>query len=423
MKSVHLRIGIALFFCLALTLGAFAQQLEDDQVTQAALAGAHPTTRKVGPRGHLNGEAHARFGIFGIDSIPNFNGQFFTPGIDFLGNFNSHWYYNTVGNPPQMGGTTTISAPIIPVTLDLRNFDGSPRFVGGKPLISHAEQFVTPVLNSPVFANANWESSSTPTQITDAVQRAEYFGSAKDSWHTLLSPSVKQSQTMTLIRGTYRFALNGDGSCCLFVLIDFGTFVNKLFPATVPIDNTTVIGAAELAGDMTTSDITSLLFPNAFLYDGDPSNCCVLGFHSFDFEPGDASNKNRERFYVMDYSSWITEGVFDPSFTDVTALSHEIAELYNDPFVSFDAIHNLTPWWLAPNGVCQNNLETGDVIEGLSNATYPITMNGFTYHPQNEALLQWFEFQVPSDAYKGAYSFPNRTVLTAPSIPQNFGCQ
>jgi len=26
-----------------------------------------------------------------------------------------------------------------------------------------------------------------------------------------------------LIRGTYRFALNADGSCCAFVLIDPGT--------------------------------------------------------------------------------------------------------------------------------------------------------------------------------------------------------
>ena len=422
MRSAYLRIGFAVLSCFALTVSA--SQKINDQVTAAALAGAHPHTKAVGPRGNMNGEAHVRFGIFGIDSIPNFNGQFFAAGVDSNGVFNSHWYYNTVGNPPQLGGTTAINAPIIPVTLDLRDFDGSPRFVGGQPLISRADPFVTPVLNSPVFANANWETSGTPTQVTDAVQRAEYWGSAKSDWHTVLTPSVKTTRTMTLIRGTYRFALNADGTCCLFVLIDADTFVNKLFPTTVPVDNTTVIGAAELAGDMTTNDMTTTLFPNAFLYfNGDPNNCCVLGFHSFDFEPGDDSNKNRERFYVMNYSSWISPGLFGPSFTDVTALSHEIAETFNDPFVAFDGIHDITPWWLAPNGQCQNDLETGDVIEGLSNATYPITMNGFTYHPQNEALLQWFEFEVPSDAFQGAYSFPNRSVLTRPSAPQNAGCQ
>jgi hypothetical protein len=47
---------------------------------------------------------HARFGIPNIDST----------------NPNQHWYTNTVGNPPQMGGTTTINAPMVPVSLEGR---------------------------------------------------------------------------------------------------------------------------------------------------------------------------------------------------------------------------------------------------------------------------------------------------------------
>lgn len=63
------------------------------------------------------------------------------------------------------------------------------------------------------------------------------------------------------------------------------------------------------------------------------------------------------------------------------------------------------------------------MIEDLPDATYPITMHGFTYHPQNEALLQWFEFQQPpSTAIDGAYSYPDESVLTGPSAPQNPGC-
>ena len=54
---------------------------------------------------------------------------------------------------------------------------------------------------------------------------------------------------------------------------------------------------------------------------------------------------------------------------------------------------------------------------------FPITMpNNFTYHPQNEALLQWFEFQSPSTAINGAYSYPDITTLTALSAPQKAGC-
>jgi hypothetical protein len=226
---------------------------------------------------------------------------------------------------------------------------------------------------------------------------------------------------MVLRRGTYQFALNGDGTCCFFILVDFNTFVNALFPA-VASDTTTPIGAAENAGEVTTKDISTFLFPNVFLFDS--SGCCVLGFHSYDFEPATDKNKFVEQRYVMNYSSWISPGIFGAGFTDVTATSHELSETFNDPFVASDGIHNVTPWWLSPNGNCQNNLEDGDVVEGLPNATFPITMpNGFTYHPQNEALLQFFTRQVPSSAIDGAFSYPNESVLTGPSAPQRAFCQ
>jgi hypothetical protein len=42
-------------------------------------------------------------------------------------------------------------------------------------------------------------------------------------------------------------------------------------------------------------------------------------------------------------------------------------------------------------------------------------IDGFVYHPQNEALLQWFQRKKPSDALDGAYSFPDETLLTSPA--------
>jgi hypothetical protein len=103
-------------------------------------------------------------------------------------------------------------------------------------------------------------------------------------------------------------------------------------------------------------------------------------------------------------------------------VSHEISETFNDPFVVSDGKHNLTPWWLSPNGNCQDDLEVGDVIEGLRNASNPIKMNGMTYHPQNEALLPWFEFQSPSSAIDGAYSYPDEGTLTTLSPIELPGC-
>ena len=89
-----------------------------------------------------------------------------------------------------------------------------------------------------------------------------------------------------------------------------------------------------------------------------------------------------------------------------------MTETFNDPFVN-----NATPWYLAPNGNCQNNLETGDAIEGLPNAEYPITLHGTVWHPQNEALLQWFAGVTPSNAIDHAYSYPDPTVLTSAAVP------
>ena len=255
----------------------------------------------------------------------------------------------------------------------------------------------------------------------DAVQRAEYYNKMRPDWHTLLNPSLKTSRVMTLVRGTYRFALNQDGTCCAYVLVDSAAFANALFPPTYPVDDSTVMGAAEKAGDVTTKDISTFLFPNTFLYTG--SECCALGYHTFDLEPGDASNGNKQRQYVMNYSSWITPGLFGPAFLDDTALSHEMAELFNDPFVASDGIHGITPWWLAPNGNCQDNMETGDVIEGIPQAVFPVTMpNGYTYHPQNEALKQWFGQEDPSSALGGAWSYPNQNTLMGPATVQPFKC-
>ena len=401
----------------AFAISGFAQsassQLADDQVPlDYASTHGKPDFKTHVPHSHAN-DGHTSHGIPFIDSLLNFSGDYHAAGVDSNGVPQSKWTYNMIGQMPQHGGTTVINAPIVPVNVDLLNTDGSVRFH------LDATQYVNNVVNSPVFQNSVYTSSSTPTQFTDAVQRAEFDKSAKSDWHTLLNPSVKPARTMRIPRGTYKFATYSDGSIA-YVLVDYNTFGNLLFPS-VPTDTTTPIGAAENAGDITTKDFSTFLFPNIYLFEG--NLCCVLGYHSYDYEPGDDTKQIAEKRYVVDYSSWISPGIFRGGFQDITALSHEVAEAYNDPFVASDGLHNITPWWQAPNGNCQNDLEVGDVIEGLPRSVYPITMNGFTYHPQNEALLQWFEFQGSSDALGGAYSYPDTTTLTALSAPQKAGCQ
>jgi hypothetical protein len=137
---------------------------------------------------------------------------------------------------------------------------------------------------------------------------------------------------MALIEGTYFFALNNNGSCCAFVLVDIDVFSNELFPPTRPADNSSVIGAAEVAGEITSKDVSTFFFPSTYLYfNFDPNQCCVLGFHGGDIEPGDASNGNRARFFVLNYSSRVSAGLFTGGFQDVMAHSHEVAETFTTP--------------------------------------------------------------------------------------------
>jgi hypothetical protein len=412
----------------ALVRAQAAPGMADDQLPITFTLNAHPHTVRAGSTADGGGVLGSRSNgsLLGIDSVVNWSSYFYFPGVDSNGFPQFTWQYTMVGNAPfstgnddeMQGETTRIAAPVVPVIVDLRNFDGSPRFFNGHRLISDPTQFVVPVLRSPVFSNSSYTSSEGRTQFVDAIQRAEFFHKADDEWHTLLRPRFAAARTMVLIRGTYRFAPNPDGSCCFFILVNEADFVNALFPATAT-DTTTPIGAAENAGDIRTRDISTFLFPNTFLYTrNNPNNCCIIGFHTYDLEPGGADNGFRERRYVVNYSSWINSAVFgDPTFGDVSALSHEMAEIFNDPFVN-----NATPWWLSPNGNCQNNLETGDVIEGLPNAQFPIVLNGFTYHPQNEALLQWFAGVTPSSAISGGYSYPDTNVLTSANVSQNFAC-
>src|SRR5947209_1289044 len=72
--------------------------------------------------------------LLGIDSVPNWSSYFYDPGFDSNDFTQFTWPYTMIGGSPfanednDGGRTTTIGAPIVPVNIDLRNFDGSPRF-------------------------------------------------------------------------------------------------------------------------------------------------------------------------------------------------------------------------------------------------------------------------------------------------------
>jgi hypothetical protein len=295
--------------------------------------------------------------------------------------------FGMVGTDPSLGSaTTTVPVALIPVRFvfaDGRSLDGTPT--------------VPTILASPIFQNVSYTSGTT--QFGDAIMRAEFWPSVSTTspdWHVLLgTPTVYPTQVID-VPANQASEVVGSQSHKLTARIDYRWFVdrvnetlNKLHipPTALPIFHTY----------------------NSFLALKDL--CCIAGYH-FVTKNTFANGNQLVQTGIVD--NWVDHGIFRDGFEDIDVLSHEVSEWLNDPFT-----HNPVPAFGGGNIACQNNLETGDFIatQAPPNENTLITLSGFTYHLQNEALLPWFSREVPSSAIGGAYSYPDPTVLTSPSAP------
>lgn len=358
--------------------------------------------------------------LVGLNTVPTFAGAFASP-FPSIDGFQSDGFttvspFVMIGNNPQFGGTTTIPANITTVSLQLLNP------TGGVAATVPFAPFEDLMEDSPNFRDSNY--SVGRTQFGDAVQRAEFFNVMGPDWHTKLSPNIVNRASIQVpptveiqfADGTiitvpgYITTTAADGSTVVFMLdllfslLDFNQAVNDIN-----------------GGMFNTNAINYHAYPNTFLFSvvdekGD-TTCCVAGFHEYIFDPTQFPVPR----WIYAFTPWISPGIFGGGFQDVTALSHETSEALNDPFGN-----NIVPTWQFPGipGSCQANLETGDPVEVLPVATVPVvTREGnevFTYHPQTEALLEWFEIGNPSNAIGGAFSYPNTSALTSTATPCPF---
>jgi hypothetical protein len=353
--------------------------------------------------------------IDGLNTLATFDGAFVgQAGPSAGGDFR----FTMIGNDPRLGGTTEYTAAIDEISLQLLNADGS---VNTTVPFSPFENLT---LESPDFEPLDYRSGHQ-VEYADAIHRAEFYNTMKNNWHTLLIPQVVNRVTIqvpffvniqlsngNIIQArSYFTGTAGDGS----------TYVLMLSPLFNFFFDNEVVNEINL-GNFTTDAVNMTLFPNTYLFDlnvsnpNTPGGCCVLGFHTYFLDGAFPESR-----WITEYASWISPGLFGSGFQDVTALSHETSEAVADPFID-----NPTPNWQFPgqpanSQVCQNNLEEGDPIEVLANATAPVEVKEhnfeFIYHPQNLALRQWFEMGTTSSAIDGAFSFPDETVLPHSALP------
>jgi hypothetical protein len=339
--------------------------------------------------------------------------------------------YNMVGADPNNCGSacdTTIPTDIIPLRV----------VVGGMtfdPMDSH--QALAGTLASPQFALNNYGSTLYATaagafpnlpaliqgpggvlsqgdagnqlQLQDATSRAQFNKTGSSSYHVRLgTPTVHDPITITVPPAKGTLLQSGRG--VIFAGVDSHWW-------------TTVI--QQLNGSLGYNDPTHLpiyLTDSVLLFSG--PNCCVIGFHGAGDVPSNTLNGSQrgngnQPVQTFAWASWIRPGIYarpnggtDWAVQDIHALSHEISEWADDPF-----INNFVEPWLTPTAPqygCSSLLETGDPVVGIgfamgsniydqtpnpwtspTNHTPSISYDGF-YHPEDEVHLPWFMRLAPN---------------------------
>jgi hypothetical protein len=234
------------------------------------------------------------------------------------------------------------------------------------------------ILQSPLFAN--YDYGDGPRQFYEFVRRIEFWpftggGRVNPRYSVRIAPSVLPTLQIMLPTGYVTVAAH----CGRIGAIDMPSL--KAFLSTQIFPQFSRMG-------ITPSTFALLLFHNVVVTDGDSID---LGFHSAFSTP-----KGVQTFGVAEYDS----SHEDPTIRDISVLSHEIAEWYDDPFVN-----NFAPPWghIGQVSDCYPLLEVGDPLSGAP--LFEIKMpNGIAYHPQETAYFSWFFAQPQSYGANGFYS-------------------
>ncbi|MFZ0314099.1 MAG: hypothetical protein WAL85_15435 [Candidatus Korobacteraceae bacterium] len=296
--------------------------------------------------------------------------------------FQTNFKVQSLGAAPSSNITTNLPTYLFPVILYFLNasnqivYTFDPTVPG--PACAGGATPVTVVQQSPLFNNSGpfmWGNPAVnfgTTQYIDALQRASWYPSDKNdqSWHTMFQMVSTASLATNVPYGQWSVV---NTPCGPLGLISESALASNAQGIVSYLYQNYGLGGP--------TSLPVVLFSNIAGYTLDKNNnivCCTLGFHSAYSSSGAPVQVYAEAMFDQ------TGGYFAGS-SDITPLSHEMAEAVNDPTVS-----NGTPDWGHVGQVsgCQGNLEVADPLTGTQ---YPaITLNGYTYHPQELALVPWF---------------------------------
>jgi hypothetical protein len=318
--------------------------------------------------------------------------------------------YNMVGaDPNQCSGSacsTTIEADITPINVVVggRAFNGSDvvQATLDSPMFTNNDYTTTPAVSTVVAppgigktAGGPLSSGNVGVQLEDATMRSQFNQVGSSPYHVILHPVVHPAITINVSANHGLVLQSGRG--VLFADVDINWWAPQLQNL--------------LGGSLSYNDPTHLsvfLTNTVMLYTGkNPNNCCVIGYHgaskSSGAGGGNTNGNGNGKVQTYAWNSYIQPGVFNPAggwaVQDIHAISHEVAEWGDDPFVNNYVQPWLTP--TAPQYGCTGILETGDPVVGIGFSMGTNTYaqapapNGQqvadgTYHPEDEVFLPWF---------------------------------
>jgi len=236
-------------------------------------------------------------------------------------------------------------------------------------------------------------------QLQDATMRAQFNHTGASGYHLILHPNIMPAVIINVPPNQGTLLQSGRG--VIFADVDIGWWSSQ-------INN--------LEQRAQATHLAVYLTNNVLLFTGKSVlNCCVIGYHGTRATGNGGGSTNSNGNAVVQtfaWASWVQPGLYsrpnggtDWALQDIHALSHEISEWADDPFVNNTVEPWLTP--TAPQYGCSGLLETGDPVVAIGfasgsnlfeqgpNPNGTQSADGY-YHPEDEVFLPWYMRLAPN---------------------------